>query len=64
MTNDEEWLRRYWPSETPAGGLLDLKVMEELKRKNEQGCWFWHDDYLALLYRSLAFHKWNERDHH
>jgi hypothetical protein len=25
--------------------------MEELKRKHEQGCWFWNDDYTALLHR-------------
>jgi len=33
------------------GSLFDLKEMERLRAAYMQGCWFWHDDYLALLYR-------------
>lgn len=36
---DDEWLLI---SETPAGGLFDPAVMEELKREHEQGLWFWY----------------------
>jgi hypothetical protein len=46
--SDEEWL-----SETNVeGSLFDPKEMERLKRKHEQGCWVWNDDYIALIYRS------------
>jgi hypothetical protein len=40
-------------TETPAGGLLDPAVMEELKREHEQGCWFWLDWEIALMYRDF-----------
>ena len=33
------------------GSLFDPAVMEELKRKHEQGCWFWYDDWQLVLYR-------------
>jgi hypothetical protein len=39
------------------GSLFDTEEMERVKRKYEQGCWFWHDDYLALLYRDPQMRK-------
>jgi hypothetical protein len=40
-------------TETPAGGLFDPTVMEQLKRKHQQGCWFWSDWEIALMYRDF-----------
>jgi hypothetical protein len=33
------------------GSLFSMKTMEELMRAYQQGCWFWNDDYTALIYR-------------
>ena len=39
------------------GSLFDPKEMERLLREYQQGCWYWHDDYLAYLYRDPQMRK-------
>jgi hypothetical protein len=34
-----------------AGSLFSMEEMEQLAAAYYRGVWFWHDDYLALLYR-------------
>jgi hypothetical protein len=52
MNSDDEWPTI---TETPAGGLFDPAVMEELLAAWQRGLWFWHCGDQMLMYRDLEW---------